>query len=171
MIDDLVRATAPDLVDQFRVSTDTSAEIVVIAGDNPDRIRPEAAFAKLAGISPLPPGSGMTRINHAGHGQLKAAIYRTVIVRMRSHQPTTEGLLSASAMTFRPTRGQRRRPRRQRRKRPCTRRFDDMKTTMPLPTLHIARDKSSWQQCVNTVFHISCDSVRKRDTPTSKLVD
>ncbi|GAA2578934.1 hypothetical protein [Microbacterium binotii] len=32
--------------------------------------------------------SGKHRINHGGHRQLNAAIYRTVIVRMRSHEPT-----------------------------------------------------------------------------------
>ncbi|WP_460689782.1 IS110 family transposase, partial [Nesterenkonia suensis] len=74
------------------VGTDTAAEILIVAGDNPERIRSEAAFAKLAGISPVPTGSGMTsgkhRINHGGHRQLNAAIYRTVIVRMQFHEPT-----------------------------------------------------------------------------------
>lgn len=32
--------------------------------------------------------SGRYRINHGGHRQLNAAIYRTVIVRMRFHEPT-----------------------------------------------------------------------------------
>ncbi|WIB64029.1 IS110 family transposase [Curtobacterium sp. MCBD17_040] len=92
MIKDLVRAVAPDLLDRFGVGADTAAEILIVAGDNPERIRSEAAFAKLAGISPVPTGSGMTsgrhRINHGGHRQLNAAIYRTVIVRMRFHEPT-----------------------------------------------------------------------------------
>lgn len=34
--------------------------------------------------------SGKHRINHGGHRQLNAAIYRTVIVRMRFHQPTID---------------------------------------------------------------------------------
>ncbi|MGN6037284.1 transposase [Brevibacterium casei] len=74
-----------------RLGIDTAPEILIVAGDNPDRIKSEAAFAKLAGISPVPTGSGMTsgkhRINYAGHRQLNAAIYRTVIVRMRFHEP------------------------------------------------------------------------------------
>jgi transposase len=73
---------------------DTAAEILVVAGDNPERIHSEAALAKLAGIGPVPTGSGMTsgrhRTNHGGHRQLNAAIYRTVIVRMRFHQPTID---------------------------------------------------------------------------------
>lgn len=32
--------------------------------------------------------SGKHRINQGGHRQLNAAIYRTVIVRMRFHEPT-----------------------------------------------------------------------------------
>ena len=73
---------------------DTAAEILVVAGDNPERIKSETALAKLAGIAPVPTGSGKTsgrhRINHGGHRQLNAAIYRTVIVRMRFHQPTID---------------------------------------------------------------------------------
>lgn len=94
MIADLVGRAAPQLLDQFGIGVDTAAEILIVAGDNPERIKSEAAFAKLAGISPIPTGSGMTsgrhRINHGGHRQLNAAIYRTVIVRMRYHQPTID---------------------------------------------------------------------------------
>jgi transposase len=92
MIGDLVAQTAPQLTEPFRIGADTAAEILIVAGDNPERITSEAAFAKLAGISPVPTGSGMTsgkhRINHGGHRQLNAAIYRTGIVRMQHHEPT-----------------------------------------------------------------------------------
>jgi len=92
MIEDLIMRTAPHLVEPFGIGVDTAAEILIVVGDNPERIKSEAGFAKLAGISPIPAGSGMTsgkhRINHGGHRQLNAAIYRTVIVRMRFHEPT-----------------------------------------------------------------------------------
>ena len=94
MIEELVLQRAPHLLDEFGIGVDTAAEILIVAGDNPERIKSEAAFAKLAGISPIPAGSGITsgkhRINHGGHRQLNAAIYRTVMVRMRFHQPTIE---------------------------------------------------------------------------------
>ena len=94
MIEGLVLRTAPQLVEPFGIGADTAAEILIVVGDNPERIRSEAALAKLAGISPIPASSGMTsgrhRINHGGHRQLNAAIYRTVIVRMRFHQPTID---------------------------------------------------------------------------------
>ena len=90
--EELVMKRAPQLVDQFGVGIDTAAEILIVVGENPERIHSEAAFAKLAGISPVPTGSGTTsgknRINHGGHRQLNAAIYRTVIVRMQHHEPT-----------------------------------------------------------------------------------
>jgi transposase len=92
MIEELVMKTAPKLVEPFGIGIDTAAEILIVVGDNPERIKSEAALAKLAGISPIPASSGMTtgryRINRGGHRQLNAAIYRTVIVRMRFHEPT-----------------------------------------------------------------------------------
>ncbi len=94
MIATLVQRAAPQLLEPFGIGVDTAAEILIVAGDNPERIHSEAALAKLAGISPVPTGSGLTsgrhRINHGGHRQLNAAIYRTVIVRMRFHQPTID---------------------------------------------------------------------------------
>ncbi len=97
----LVRARTPQLLERFGVGVDTAAEILIVAGDNPERIRSEAAFAKLAGISPVPTGSGKTsgrhRVNHGGHRQLNAAIYRTVIVRMQYHQPTLDYLQRRTA--------------------------------------------------------------------------
>ncbi|WP_280507740.1 transposase [Nocardia flavorosea] len=92
MIGELVHRAAPQLLEPLEIGVDTAAEILVVVGDNPEQIKSEAASAKLAGISPIPTGSGMTggrhRINHGGHRQLNAAIYRTVIVRMWFHQPT-----------------------------------------------------------------------------------
>ena len=94
MIEALVLKTAPQLMESFGIGPDTAAEILIVVGDNPERIKSEAALAKLAGISPIPASSGMTsgrhRINHGGHRQLNAAIYRTVIVRMRFHHPTID---------------------------------------------------------------------------------
>jgi transposase len=64
-----------------------------VACDNPQRIRSEAAFAKLCGACPIPASSGITnrhRLFRGGHRQANAALYRTVIVRMRWHQPTID---------------------------------------------------------------------------------
>ena len=65
--------------------------MLIVAGDNPHRIRSEPAFAKLCGVAPIPASSGMTtrhRLNRGGHRQANAALYRVVIVRMQHHEPT-----------------------------------------------------------------------------------
>ncbi len=88
----LTRSVAPDLVDAFGIGFDTAAEMLVTAGDNNDRIRSEAALAKLCGVCPIPASSGQTsgrlRLNRGGNRQANAALYRVVIVRMRWHSPT-----------------------------------------------------------------------------------
>lgn len=87
----LTAEAAPDLSAAFAVGPDTAAEMLIVVGDNPDRVRSEAAFAKLCGVAPIPASSGMTnrhRLNRGGHRQANAALYRVVIVRMQHHQPT-----------------------------------------------------------------------------------
>ncbi len=97
------KAAAPALVAAFGIGPDIAAELLVAAGDNTNRIRSEAALAKLCGVCPIPASSGKTnrhRLNRGGNRQANSALYRAVIVRMRWHQPTiayvkrrtTEGL-------------------------------------------------------------------------------
>ena len=79
------------LVEAFGIGPDTAAEVLIVAGDNPERIRTEAAWAKLCGVAPIPASSGMTkrhRLNRGGHRQANAALYRTVIVRMQYQDST-----------------------------------------------------------------------------------
>lgn len=88
------KAAAPKLVQAVGVGFDIAAEMLVTAGDNHNRIRSEAAFAKMCGACPIPAGSGKTngrhRLNRGGNRQANAALYRAVIVRMRWHQPTID---------------------------------------------------------------------------------
>ena len=68
-----------------------AGQLLATAGDNPHRLRSEAALAHLAGISPLPASSGRTdrhRLNRGGDRAANAAIHRSVLCRMRSHEPT-----------------------------------------------------------------------------------
>ena len=100
----LTKTAAPELVAAFGIGPDIAAEMLVTAGDNNDRIRSDAALAKLCGACPIPAGSGKTngrhRLNRGGNRQANAALYRAIIVRMRWHPPTiayverrtTEGL-------------------------------------------------------------------------------
>jgi transposase len=88
----LTQETAPALVAAYGIGPDVAGELLVAAGDNTDRIRSEAAFAKLCGTSPIPASSGKTngryRLNPGGNRQANAALYRAVVVRMRWHEPT-----------------------------------------------------------------------------------
>lgn len=87
----LVRAKAPELMKSFGISTMTVAEMLILIGDNPERIRSEAALAKMCGVCPIPASSGKTnrmRLNRGGNRQANAAIYRVAIVRMRDDAQT-----------------------------------------------------------------------------------
>jgi transposase len=91
-LETLTRTAAPQLVDAYGVGLDIAAQMLITAGDNTNRVRNEAAFAKLCGVCPIPTGSGKTngrhRLNRGGNRQANAALYRAVIVRMRWHEPT-----------------------------------------------------------------------------------
>ena len=89
----LTAARAPDLLEAHGMATGTAAEMLLLVGDNPERIHSEAAFAKLCGVCPIPASSGKTtrhRLNRGGNRQANAALYRVVIVRMRGHTPTLD---------------------------------------------------------------------------------
>jgi transposase len=93
VLEKLTRSAAPTLCDGFGIGADTAAEMLIVFGDNPERIRSEAAFAKLCGVAPIPASSGMTnrhRLSRGGHRQANSALYRVVIVRIRFHQPTID---------------------------------------------------------------------------------
>lgn len=92
-LDAITMAAAPSLREAFGIGPDSAAEMMIVAGDNPERVRSEAAFAKLCGACPIPASSGVTnrhRLFRGGHRQANAALYRIVIVRMRWHQPTID---------------------------------------------------------------------------------
>jgi len=86
-LDEIVKAAVPTLIAKFGVGTDVAGQLFVTAGDNPERLRSEAAFSMLCGASPRPTGSGKTsnrhRLNQGGDRQANAALYRIVLVRMR----------------------------------------------------------------------------------------
>ena len=89
----LTVARAPELLEAHGMASGTAAEMLLLVGDNPERIHSEAAFAKLCGACPIPASSGKTvryRLNRGGNRQANAALYRVVITRMRGHQPTLD---------------------------------------------------------------------------------
>ena len=91
----LVTATAPELLAQPGVGIDSAGALLVAAGDNPQRLRSEASFAHLCGVSPIDASSGKQlrhRVNIGGDRQANAALWRIVLVRL-SHDPTTRAYL------------------------------------------------------------------------------
>lgn len=88
----LVKTAAPDLVEMHGVGIEIAGQFLVTAGDNPDRIHNEAAFAKLCGVAPQPASSGRTtgrhRLSRSGDRAANSALYIITIVRMRHHEPT-----------------------------------------------------------------------------------
>ena len=91
LLTEFTTALTPQLVAAFGVGPDTAAELLIVAGDNIDRVRSEPAWARLCGVAPIPASSGMTtrhRLNRGGHRQANSALYRSVIVRMQHHEPT-----------------------------------------------------------------------------------
>ena len=87
----LVAKTAPALLGVFGIGVDTAAALLVSAGDNPERLRSEAAWAHLCGVAPIQASSGKVtrwRLNRGGDRQANAALWRIVICRM-STDPRT----------------------------------------------------------------------------------
>ena len=92
LITPLVRRINPTLYAIFGLGPDTAGQLLVTAGNNPERLRSEAAFAMLCGAAPLPASSGRTdrhRLNRGGDRQANAALYRIVLTRLR-HDPRTQ---------------------------------------------------------------------------------
>jgi transposase len=91
-IEALVQLAAPGLVELFGVGVELAGQFLVTAGDNPERIRNEAAFAKLCGVAPQPASSGRTtgrhRLSRGGDRAANSALYIVAIVRMRHHKAT-----------------------------------------------------------------------------------
>ncbi|HEX3214326.1 MAG TPA: IS110 family transposase [Actinomycetota bacterium] len=90
-LQELVSAAAPTLVALPGVGIDTAGQLLVTAGDNPQRLRSEAAFAHLCGTAPIPASSGRTdrhRLNRAGDRRANHALWRIALVRMHCHPPT-----------------------------------------------------------------------------------
>jgi transposase len=87
----LVAEAAPALVAVKGVGTQTAAALLVAAGDNPERLRNEGAFAHLCGVAPIPASSGKTtrhRLSRGGNRQANSALYLIAVGRMAWHPPT-----------------------------------------------------------------------------------
>jgi transposase len=96
LIGPLVAALNPALLAVAGVGPDVAGQLLVTAGDNPQRLRSEAAFAMLCGVAPLPASSGRThrhRLNRGGDRHANAALYRIVLCRLH-YDPRTRAYLA-----------------------------------------------------------------------------
>jgi transposase len=87
----LIKPLAPATLALPGVGVQVATQLLITAGDNPDRLRSEAALAHLCGVAPLPASSGRThrhRLNRGGDRQANHALHMAVLNRMRYHPAT-----------------------------------------------------------------------------------
>jgi transposase len=76
-LQELVTSAAPALLALPGVGVETAGQLLVTAGDNPQRLRSEAAFAHLCGAAPIPASSGRAdrhRLNRGGDRRANNAL-------------------------------------------------------------------------------------------------
>jgi transposase len=89
-IETLTRTLAPQLLDQPGVGPLLAAQ-VVLSWSHKGRVTNEAAFARLAGVAPIPASSGQTiryRLDRSGDRQLNRALHMIIVTRRRAHPDT-----------------------------------------------------------------------------------
>ena len=87
----LIRANAPALLDMSCCGPISAGKLVLAAGDKPERMLSEAAFASLCGASPVEASSGKVvrhRLNRGGNRQANRALHTIVRLRMSKDAKT-----------------------------------------------------------------------------------
>jgi transposase len=90
-LESLVEDAAPRLIALPGVGAETGGALLVAIGDNPDRLRSEAAFAALCGASPVDASSGRQqrhRLNRGGNRDANRALWVIVMCRMAKDATT-----------------------------------------------------------------------------------
>ena len=91
MIGAIVEELAPLLIERNSIGSASAAQLLLTAGDNSDRIRSEAGFAALCGVSPVPASSGKVtrhRLNRGGDRAANSALHIIAIGRLRTDPRT-----------------------------------------------------------------------------------
>ena len=87
----ILRANAPALLDIYCCGTISAARLAITAGDNPERMAGENAFASLCGASPIEASSGKVkrhRLNRGGDRQANRALHTIARQRMKRDERT-----------------------------------------------------------------------------------
>jgi len=93
MIQAIVDELAPELVARNSIGYVSAAQLLITAGDNPERLKSEASFAALCGVSPIPASSGKTmrhRLNRGGDRAANSALHIIAIGRLRTEPRTKQ---------------------------------------------------------------------------------
>jgi transposase len=93
MIAAIVEELVPNLIERNSISYVGAAQLLLTAGGNPERMRSEASFAALCGVSPVPACSGKTvrhRLNRGGDRSANSALHIIAIGRLRTDQKTKD---------------------------------------------------------------------------------
>lgn len=91
MIGAIVETLAPALLARNSIGHECAAQLLLTAGDNVERLRSEASFAALCGVSPVPASSGKVtrhRLNRGGDRAANSALHIIVIGRLRTDPRT-----------------------------------------------------------------------------------
>ncbi len=82
----LTKKLCPALLERVGVGPEVASCLLVAAGDNPERLKSEASFAALCGVSPLDASSGRQRrhrLNRGGNRDANRALWVIAFVRLR----------------------------------------------------------------------------------------
>lgn len=93
MIAAIVDELAPELIKRNAIGYESASQLLITAGDNPQRLRSESGFAALCGVSPVPVSSGKTnryRLNRGGDRAANSALHIIAIGRLRTDAKTRE---------------------------------------------------------------------------------
>lgn len=97
MIAAIVDELAPKLIKRNAIGYESASQLLITAGDNPQRLRSGAGagagFAALCGVSPVPVSSGKTnryRLNRGGDHAANSALHIIAIGRLRTDDKTKE---------------------------------------------------------------------------------
>lgn len=92
----LVPKAAPTLLGLFGVGPEVASTLLIAAGENPQRIRSDAALAGLFGTSPVLASSGKTnrhRLNRGGNRQANSALHTIAMSRL-AHDERTQNYMA-----------------------------------------------------------------------------
>ena len=92
ILDDL----APQLIARNSIGHTGAAQLLLTAGDNPERLRSEASFAVLCGVIAVPASSGKTirhRLSRGGDRAANSALHIIAIGRLWTN-PATKGYVA-----------------------------------------------------------------------------